>query len=248
MKWFKPLNFYLSCFVLGTLALGYAVVWYHHPYREIAKLETKWGKKRYSQFFEELFIRDYFQDKKQGFFVDVGANHYKINSTTFYLEKHLGWHGLAIDHIAKFEDGYKKNRPNTTYLAYCISDKPEGSENFYQVLSNPRLSSSKKGAVEGFPFKKVKVPTTNLNALFAKYGIKEIDFLSIDVELSEIEVLAGFDIEKYRPKLVCIEAHSPVQKEIHAYFKAHHYVKSEKYSYLDHLNVYYIPAKVAEKF
>lgn len=48
------------------------------------------GKKLYSQYDEELIIRDFFNDRRGGVFVDVGCYHYKDISTTYYLEKHLG--------------------------------------------------------------------------------------------------------------------------------------------------------------
>lgn len=241
----KPRNFYLGCFVLMLMAVA-VTVWWQHPYREIAPFEKKWGKKKYSQFNEELFIRDFFQDKKNGYFIDVGANDYKVNSTTYYLEKHLNWRGIAIDPIEKFGEGYKVNRPNTTFLAYFISDKSKDTQTLYQVLSNSRISSANKGSVAGFPTKEVQVPTMTLNDILAKFPIKQIDLLSIDVELSEMEVLYGFDIDKYQPKLMVIETHGPVREKIFAYFKAHHYEPIEKYSYLDRLNTYFQPKNVID--
>jgi len=53
-------------------------------------------KKLYSQFNEELIIRDFFQDRKNGVFLDVGCSKPIENSTTYYLDKHLGWSGIGI--------------------------------------------------------------------------------------------------------------------------------------------------------
>ncbi len=240
MKWVKSRSFYLGCFILSILAVGYVALW-NHPYRKIAPFEHKWGHKKYSQFFEELYIRDFFKDKKNGYFVDIGANHYKNNSNTYYLEKHLNWQGIAVDPIASFAKGYKQHRPKTDYLSYFISEESGGVEKFYQVLSNYRLSSSQKGAVNRFPFKEIQVPTITMNDLLLKHQAQDIDFLSIDVELSEIEVLEGFDIEKYRPKLVCIETHGPIRAKIYEYFSLHNYMPIKKYSELDRLNTYFTP-------
>ncbi len=49
------------------------------------------GKALYSQGKEELIIRDFFEDRRSGFFLDVGSYQWKKLSTTYYLEKHLGW-------------------------------------------------------------------------------------------------------------------------------------------------------------
>src|SRR5262245_10306682 len=66
-------------------------------------LAAAYGPARYSQFAEEWIIRDFFKDKRDGVFVDVGANHYRDSSTTFYLEEKLGWSGLAIEPLGQFE-------------------------------------------------------------------------------------------------------------------------------------------------
>jgi hypothetical protein len=58
-------------------------------------LET--GKALYSQGKEELIIRDFFKDRRDGVYVDLGCWQWETASTTLYLERHLGWSGLAID-------------------------------------------------------------------------------------------------------------------------------------------------------
>jgi len=71
----------------------------------------------------------------------------------------------------------------------------------------------------------------------------------MDIELSEPPALAGFDIEKYRPELVCIEAHRQVRESILAYFKAHGYVRLDTYFLFDQKNWYFVPkARFAEIF
>src|SRR5262245_51530433 len=53
---------------------------------EIEPLEHKYGPSRFSQGVEEWILRDFFQDRRDGVFVDVGANHYQTGSNTYYLE------------------------------------------------------------------------------------------------------------------------------------------------------------------
>ena len=65
------------------------------------------GQKLYSQHNEELVIRHFFEDRKDGFFVDVGAFVPIQTSTTYYLEKHLGWSGIAVDALALLEPLWK---------------------------------------------------------------------------------------------------------------------------------------------
>jgi hypothetical protein len=69
-----------------------------------------------------------------------------------------------------------------------------------------------------------------------------VDFVSIDIELSEPKALAGFDVERYKPGLVCIEAHPPVRQAILDYFQRHHFVLAGKYLRVDPQNLYFMPA------
>jgi hypothetical protein len=70
----------------------------------VRELVENHGQVHYTENAEELIIRDFFQDRRDGFFVDIGANHYKIASTTYYLERHLGWRGIAVDALDEFGD------------------------------------------------------------------------------------------------------------------------------------------------
>jgi hypothetical protein len=85
------------------------------------------------------------------------------------------------------------------------------------------------------------VPTITLNDLLARERITRLDFMSMDIELAEPRALAGFDIERYMPALVCIESHSEVRQPILDYFARHHYVVAGKYLRMDTQNLYFVP-------
>ena len=205
-------------------------------------LEKKYGQKLYSQHNEELIIRDFFQDRKNGFFVDVGASHYRINSTTFFLEKHLGWRGIAVDALSKYATGYIKNRKNTRYYIFFVSDKSDNEVEFYINIQNDRVSSGNIDFAKRYgEYEKVKVPTITLDDLLEHSQVHKIDFLSMDIELAEPAALAGFDIQKFRPQLVCIEAHPEVLSQLLEYFERNNYKIIEKYIGMDPLNLYFTP-------
>ena len=63
----------------------------------------------------------------------------------------------------------------------------------------------------------------------------------MDIELGEPRALAGFDIERYRPALVCIEVHPQVRQDLISYFHRHHYVLVGKYLGVDAQNLYFMP-------
>ena len=213
--------------------------------RKPNRLVRKYGPKLFSHGDEELIIRDFFEDRKNGFFVDIGANHYQVDSTTLYLEKFLGWSGIAVDAVGDFEAGYFENRMKTRFFSFCVSDRSGESVDFYVADKNylRRSSLRESWAKKYGRSHHRRIPTIRLDDLLEREGVQRIDFLSVDVELGEPAALAGFDIEKYRPALVCIEMHRQVRRPIFDYFSEHGYVLLEKYEDFDPANSYFIPVR-----
>lgn len=207
------------------------------------------GKKLYSQYDEELIIRDFFNDHKGGIFVDVGCAHYKEMSTTYHLEEHLGWSGIAVDALAEFAIGYIKNRPNTRFFNFIVTDHSGDIEPFYRLINATGLSSSSKNftkkLAEHFGVSKeyqvIYVPTITLTELLEKNKISKIDFLSMDIEGGELKALSGFDIKRFKPKLVCIEVRPETSDKILDYFARYGYERIDKYLKYDNLNWYFKP-------
>ena len=210
-----------------------------------ARYLAGYGPNRYSQFAEEWIIRDFFQDKRGGVFVDVGANHYRDSSTTFYLEEKLGWSGLAVEPLVQFEADYKVHRPRTKFLPFFVSDVSDEQAKMYVLDQHTVVSSADRKFTErtGANPREVSVPTITMNDLLTKNGVDKIDFLSMDIELWEPKALAGFDIRRFRPELVCIEAHAEVRQQILDYFARNGYVIVGKYLPADEHNLYFMPLK-----
>jgi FkbM family methyltransferase len=211
------------------------------PFRERYKGE------KYSANAEEWLIRDFFKDRRGGVFVDVGANHYRDNSNTFFLETQLGWSGVAVDAQREFAAGYLTHRPRTTYVTAFVSDHL-GTMPFYIPKGNRAMASSDEPFVEYLDdvAEKREVPTATLTQILDTIGLNRLDFLSMDIELAEPKALAGFDIGRFGPSLVCIEAHVEVRQEIINYFARHGYVVIGKYWLVDRWNMYFTPAAHAE--
>jgi FkbM family methyltransferase len=212
-----------------------------HP--EAQALRDKYGPHRNSYHTEEWIIRDFFQDRKDGVFVDVGANHYQITSNTYYLEKQLDWSGIAIEPLREFEADYVKHRPRTRFRPFFVSDVSNEKAKMYVLSQSTLISSADKSFTEraGRGAKEIEVPTITLNDLLDAERVQRIDFLSMDIELSEPKALAGFDIARFRPQLVCIEMHPEVRQQILDYFARHGYVIVGKYVLSDQHNLYFTP-------
>jgi len=220
---------------------------YPAPEVEGADLQQKYGPARNSEHEEEWIIRDFFHDKRDGVFVDVGANDYRFLSNTFYLETALGWSGLAIEPQVSFEEGYRKNRPRSKFLPFFISDVSNEEATMYYTRDNLLVTSSDKSFVERYgKSAELKSPTITLNDLLTREDIRTFDFLNMDIELAEPKALKGFDVERFHPALVCIEAHPEVRQQILDYFAARHYVVVGKYLRVDAANLYFMPAGPAQ--
>jgi len=211
---------------------------------EGTELWNKYGSSRHSEHEEEWIIRDFFNDRRDGVFVDVGANDYKMFSNTYYLETELGWSGLAVEPQRQFERDYAKYRPRTRFLPFFASDVSDQQATMYYLKRNPLVTSTEKDFTERFGKDSVEVqaPTITMNDLLDREKVTAFDFLSMDIELAEPKALAGFDVERFRPKLVCIEAHPEVRQQILDYFADHRYVVVGKYLRMDTSNLYFTPA------
>lgn len=212
--------------------------------QEASTLRERYGPHHYSRSVEEWIIRDHFQDRRDGFFLDVGANHYRDHSNTYYLESRLGWSGIAVDALEEFAADYAKFRTRTRYFAFFVSDQPDSSATLFVPENNKLVASaSHEFTVDhGEAGTARSVPTTTLNTLLEAQGVQRIDFLSMDIELAEPKALAGFDLARYRPSLVCIEDHAEVRQQILDYFDAGGYRLLGKYLRMDPNNLYFSPS------
>ena len=212
---------------------------------EADALEKAYGPSRNSYAVEEWAIRDFFRDKRDGVFVDVGANHYKIASNTYYLETALHWSGIAVEPLKQFEADYKAHRPRTRFMAFFVGDVSNEGAKLYVLDKNTLVSSADRQFTEkqGKAPQAVEVPTITLSDLLDSEGVKTFDFLSLDVELWEPKALAGFDIDRFQPQLVCVEAHPQVRQQILDYFARHGYRLVGKYLRADINNLYFTPFK-----
>ena len=209
---------------------------------ELRPLRERFGQAHHSRYAEEWIIRDFFKDARDGVFVDVGANHYERDSNTYHLETALGWRGVAIEPQTKFAADYATYRPRTIFVPLFVSDKSNEKAVLY-VPSNDLVASSSKAFVAseggGTNPPAVTVNTTTLDDVLTRAGLDHLDFLSIDVELHEPEVWRGFSLDRWQPRLVCVEAHPDVRQLEIDYFAAHGYVIVGKYLRADPVNLWF---------
>jgi FkbM family methyltransferase len=189
-----------------------------------------------------LIVRDFFRDRTNGFFVDVGAAWPIQYSNTYYLENHLGWTGIAVDALPEYGPSWEESRPRSRFYSYFVTDRADTLETFFrseQTGVSSYLKEQAKGPSGEATYEEIQVPSTTLTRLLEKNGVSRIDFLSMDIEGAELSALAGFDIDRFRPELVCIEAKPANRRGIFEYFETHGYERLERYLEYDETNYYF---------
>lgn len=168
-------------------------------------------KGSYSQYGEDKFISDFFSDKKQGRYLDIGASHpFRISNT--YLLYKLGWSGITVEPIPNLVNLHKKWRPRDEIIPEAIG-LTGGSMNFFEMVPSVLSTMDEKTANKYINeksatlFKKYEVHVRSISDLI-DYAFYEahVDFLSIDIEGLDAAILESIDFSIYRPELVCIEA------------------------------------------
>ena len=166
---------------------------------------------------------------ENGFFIEVGAHDGIFQSNTLNLEESLGWKGILIEPSLNAYLECIKNRPKsicinlalTSFEQYKKKDFVFGDFNsspMSSVAAN-RSGFSKfenlKNYLSGITKKKLRpVSTAPLQLIIDKIGIDKVDFLSLDVEGFEYEVLKGVNFNKCRPKYILIEIREIQKKNI----------------------------------
>ena len=171
-------------------------------------------KKTYSMDGEDLVISDYFKNKKEGFYIDIGCYHPIHRNNTFLLHK-KGWNGVNIDIHSFSIELFKFLRPKDLNYNYAVSNKNKKIKMFYQKelsqLSTIDYDQATKVFQGEIKEREIQAYTLNEVLKFSNLENKKIDLLDIDVEGADLKVLEGFSLEKFKPELICVEIH---EKEI----------------------------------
>ncbi len=166
----------------------------------------------YAQHLEDYHLSQVFGNQSNGFYIDVGAGHPVADNVScwFYLR---GWRGIAVEPQQELVDLYKHVRPRDV-AARCVLGRSPGEAEFHAVerlhgFSTTVTEFADRAANFGAGYRTYKVPMETLASLCARHDVTTIDFLKVDVEGAEGEVLAGNDWKRWRPRVVLCEALAP---------------------------------------
>jgi len=165
-----------------------------------------------SQFGEEKFILSFFDKEYKGKFVDIGCFHPTRHNNTYTMYK-SGWHGINIDLNPLTIELFNFARSKDININAAISDNEENKTLYFvdelntqNTLEANHLSFLKKHHnLKEEEISEQEVKTKKLDKILDSYKFNDIDFMNIDVEGHELNILNSIDFLKYNIKFICIE-------------------------------------------
>ena len=156
----------------------------------------------------DVILQKIFKTQNNGLYIDVGCQHPIKNNNTYLLYK-KGWEGINVDldedNIKLFESA----RPNDYNFNKAVSSEVKNADLYFYHKKSPINTIDKKTSefqnAKVSSIKSIKTDTLNNIISNTKYKDHCIDLLSIDVEGHELEVLKGFNLIKYKPKVIIVE-------------------------------------------
>ncbi|MBD2654457.1 FkbM family methyltransferase [Synechocystis sp. FACHB-383] len=180
----------------------------------------------FSSYGEDLVVLSYFKwyghedkDANNRVYVDVGAYHPANLSTTLLLHK-AGWRGVNIDLDPEKIELFKKTRPQDHNVVAAVSDK----RRIVRHLKYPLGTTNRIGEIEEInltsicqedPLEVSEIETVTLTEIMDNSPFRDckIDYLNVDCEGHDLEVLKGLDYNRYPPNIITVEAHTEEERE-----------------------------------
>ena len=198
----------------------------------------------YGQLEEDRKLREILGPENPGFYIDIGACEPVHDSVTMHFYE-SGWHGINVEPVPYICEMLRKERPRDISLACAISDQDE--TRIFTFIVGTQLSTFHEENIQNMSVGRetVQFPVKCLTlAQLCQIHVshdQKIDFLKVDVEGWERQVLAGGDWQTYRPKVLLIEAIRPCTT-IPTFDEWEHILQQAEYDFLqtDGYNRWYI--------
>jgi FkbM family methyltransferase len=191
---------------------------------------------------EKAAVRAFLGDR--GFFVEVGANQpTTMWSQTWHLEQ-AGWKGILVEPVEHLYQACVRDRPGARSVrAVCTSADKIGQLTLkiplMEGIARTELAGTETGVdePEADQYEEQVVQALTLDQVLEQNGAPHPDFVSIDVEGTELDVLRGFDLARWQPRLLLIE-------DKWVYFDKHRYLTAHGYRLVKRTgpNSWYVPA------
>ena len=170
----------------------------------------------YSQNMEDYHLHLAFAGKERGTYIDIGGGHPVAGSASFWFYER-GWSGIVVEPQSDLALLHRRIRPRDTIVEAVIGQS-NGTIEFFKVDRFHALSTTVKGNAEaarahGVAVEAMTLPSITLADLCQSHGLASLDFLKVDVEGAERDVLLGADWSYCRPGVIVLEAVTPGSNE-----------------------------------
>ncbi len=185
---------------------------YKHLWHLLRGKIAGYGQTSYAQFGEDMILKSFFPHREKGFYVDVGAFHPQFISNTYFFYQ-LGWQGINIDATLGSMEPFRRLRPRDINLEIAVAE--EKKELTFYDCDSPSLNSFSREMIQSRVQKQSlsirserRITAVPLRSILDEYLPKgqSIDFLSIDAEGFDLEVLRSNDWDRYAPRVVIVES------------------------------------------
>ena len=197
-----------------------------------------------SQYNEDIYFHSFFEKDYKGKYVDLGCFHPTRDNNTFRFYK-KNWRGINVDLNPITIELFNFFRSKDININCAISDKKALKKMYFiddlsplNTLDLNHLNFLKKNFLfKNIDFKERKIKTENINTILKKYKFNRVDFLNIDLEGLEYDVIKSINFKKFEIKLICIEIldHNKISKNKSK--KIHQILKKNNFKYLKKIGV-----------
>lgn len=193
-------------------------------YKESFVINNKYNLKSNSQINQDIWVLEKSRYKENGYYIDIGCADGKEISNTYLLDKSFGWYGLCVDLLAR----NMEDRSCSVYKGLVYDSEKEVE--FVKAIFNSDFSGIKenlstfKEYLHTSPIEKHFTSVTQ--TIFDRFKVpRYVDFLSIDVEGSELNILKGIDFKKHMFGIIMVEHNfaQPLRDDIRIFLEDKHY-------------------------